>query len=667
MLDTKPNISLIVRRAFSALLGTAMCVIGASHTSALGSAPNGGWDGIWSPDGSRIAFVSQRPGEPPNLWVMPSAGGSARQLTSNGSRSFRWASDSKALYALTWRGGKNLWMRLPIAGAPSVAWPWMPAGASEPSPSPNGAQVAYLVRNKMWQDIWLAGPNGAGAHRITTDLYCERIMWSPDSKKIAFQAANPHIGWQTRAYIYDMSKKNSVHMRGLGTAVHSWSPDSKKLAFSMAKPPKGYVLGICDTATGAATSVAKVVHTGDGVEWSHDGQSLAITVARGRGTVINMVRANGTTVATIGGGKLSARFPSVSPDGTKVLFEAQTTGKSFGSELWIADSDGGDPNRLVNTYASDWAPTPAPNGSRVAFLSTRGGSCRVWVAAANGQGAKALGAADPGAKLLWSPNSAQLLVFQRRSSAVYPFSAGAIGRPLPISPIIPAASWSADSKKIIYTGNDQHRQSLLVYDCTRNIAKGLFAVAAQKTAADGYAIYSPDGRSIIFTRGKDLFVCDSTGKGARKVAPLAGNNDPQIGDISWAPTNDKVLVTLLNTGPAGSWFEMRVVTLAGRSVNILSDPVRSDFAAQRVAYTSAPQWMRDGKIRFSSDLGGTPQVWQMAPVAKSKPTKALAGTATFPATAADGRIYYVATNGSETTIYSTDARGQAARPWLKGK
>ena len=34
----------------------------------------------WSPDGSRIAFISERSGSP-EVWVVPAAGGAATQLT----------------------------------------------------------------------------------------------------------------------------------------------------------------------------------------------------------------------------------------------------------------------------------------------------------------------------------------------------------------------------------------------------------------------------------------------------------------------------------------------------------------------------------------------------------------------------------------------------------
>lgn len=649
------------------LVALAALVVGTVPALGQASVPNGGWDGRWSPDGTQIAFVSQCAGEPPNLWVVRAGGGHARRLTSLGARSFVWASDSTALLTQSWQNGRRRWLRVPISGRPAAdAWPWLPAGAAEPVASPDGAYLAYVQRSGMWQDMWVARSNGADRVRVTTKLYTESPLWSPDGHRLAFQAANPHIEWQTRAWIYDREKKTSVHMKGLGTTVHAWSPDGTKLAFSMAKPPKGFVLGVCDVATSVAVPVEKLVHTGQGVEWSRDGKSLAVTVSQGIGSVVSFVRPNGTVISRIGDAKVLARFPSLSPDGKRVVFEGQAAGKSFGSEVWVADADGGGMERLVPSLSADWAPAPSPDGRRVAFLSTRTGRCRLWIAEGSGASPRALGDADPGARLLWSPDSTQLLVFQRVQSTLYPFTAKAAGRPLPINPSIPYAAWSGDSRRLVYTGMNQHRPSLLVYDLAKNIARSFMNVAADKTAADAFGSWSPNMRRFAFVRGRDLWLADGAGGGARKLSRLTGNNDPELCDVRWSPRGDRILVTMLNVSPAGSWFEARLIGVDGKSKIILSEPVKSDFASQRIAYTNPPLWLSDNAILLSSDMAGTPQLWRLSPNG-GKPVAALSRTAAFPAVMRDGSLLFVAPVAGRPTIYTTDPAGRNPRPFLKAK
>ena len=58
----------------------------------------------WSPDGKKLAFLSDRDGKTPQLYVMPAGGGEARNLTSleNGAGPAVWSPDGKwILFAAT--------------------------------------------------------------------------------------------------------------------------------------------------------------------------------------------------------------------------------------------------------------------------------------------------------------------------------------------------------------------------------------------------------------------------------------------------------------------------------------------------------------------------------------------------------------------------------------
>ena len=64
--------------------------------------------------------------------------------------------------------------------------------------------------------------------------------------------------------------------------------------------------------------------------------------------------------------------PSLSPDGQTIAF-------SSGGDIWEVPAGGGTAHLLVTDAATDGRPLYSPDGKRLAFNSTRGGSNNVWV------------------------------------------------------------------------------------------------------------------------------------------------------------------------------------------------------------------------------------------------------------------------------------------------
>jgi Tol biopolymer transport system component len=66
-----------------------------------------------------------------------------------------------------------------------------------------------------------------------------------------------------------------------------------------------------------------------------------------------------------------------SPDGFKIAFTSNFGGNE---EIWVMNADGSLPQRLTNNAARDYKPVWSPDGSKIAFVSTRdGGQEDIWV------------------------------------------------------------------------------------------------------------------------------------------------------------------------------------------------------------------------------------------------------------------------------------------------
>ena len=111
----------------------------------LTSDPAPDWFPSWSPDGKEIAFYSGRTGNR-DIFVMPSDGGPARQLTS---------------------AGQEI---MPV---------W----------SPDGQQIAYTSIREGNYDIWVMSATGDDRRQLTDFDGWENVpSWSPDGRRIAFSS-----------------------------------------------------------------------------------------------------------------------------------------------------------------------------------------------------------------------------------------------------------------------------------------------------------------------------------------------------------------------------------------------------------------------------------------------------------------------------------------------
>ena len=109
-----------------------------------------------------------------------------------------------------------------------------------------------------------------------------------------------------------------------------------------------------------------------------------------------------------------AGAPVLSPDGGRIvcpLTIVDEPAKGYQTHLWIVPVPAADwtgrpaPRQLTTARARDTGPRWSPDGSRIAFVSDRGGTKQIWVIAADGGEAQALtsGALAP-AELAWAPD-----------------------------------------------------------------------------------------------------------------------------------------------------------------------------------------------------------------------------------------------------------------------
>lgn len=145
----------------------------------------------WSPDGSKIAFVSDRAGGV-NIWVMDRDGSNVRQLTDSPREN------------------------------------WMPAW------SPDGSTIAFVSnRSGLWE-VYLVDAAGENLRQITSsELQINNWgpVWSPDGSTLAYARAEAGDFWNLYTMAADGSNVQQLTDRDGTDFEPVWSPDGTRIAF----------------------------------------------------------------------------------------------------------------------------------------------------------------------------------------------------------------------------------------------------------------------------------------------------------------------------------------------------------------------------------------------------------------------------------------------------
>lgn len=221
--------------------------------------------------------------------------------------------------------------------------------------------------------------------------------------------------------------------------------------------------------------------------------------------------------------------PSWSPDGSRIAFRSSRAGED---EIYAMNADGSSQLNLTNDPAEDFAPAWSPDGTKIAFASTRsGGVPTIWIMAADGSDPTQVSTID-GEYPAWSPDGSKI-AFDRNTLGpsgwdIWVMNAdGSDAKPLvESSRDEQGAAWSPDGKTIAFAANraagDPVKNLWLVNSDGSNPRR--VAENADRP------VWSPDGREILFQAGS-LAVVRADGS-ARRTLPIRNLGELSLPD--WA-------------------------------------------------------------------------------------------------------------------------------------
>jgi CubicO group peptidase (beta-lactamase class C family) len=188
----------------------------------------------WSPDGSKIAYISGGSGwETHEIYVINADGSGDTNLTVNAAQEYgvAWSRDGSKLAFGSKRDGEMRVYTMNPDGSQQQSLP-IPAAGQAPSWSPDGRQIVYTVQSDDNSDIYLMDADGGNQRLLVGGPAWEYLAsWSPDGQRIVFTS---HRDGAAAIYVAnaDGSDVKRVSGRDLTADVARWSPDGTQLVFN---------------------------------------------------------------------------------------------------------------------------------------------------------------------------------------------------------------------------------------------------------------------------------------------------------------------------------------------------------------------------------------------------------------------------------------------------
>ncbi|MGH9384266.1 MAG: protein kinase domain-containing protein [Vicinamibacterales bacterium] len=336
-----------------------------------------------SPDGTLIAFFHPEIGPNGDIWVIPSEGGAARQLTHDvreGSAP-TWTNDgARIVFSSARAGSRTLWQVPASGGEPEP----LTTGAGEddaPDLSADGTRLLFTNVRNSWR---LIVAEGSGAERTLIERRSEMLfpMFSPNGSRIVF------FGRAERAVAIFTIARDGSDLRQLtgGTELNHqprWSHDGNEVWFYQLKPEQG--LRRVAALGGPSVQVFPWEwQTHNAVRFDPTGQRIVYTRRNALGQSRSDKPERTVVYDIASGGEIEfpeppLNFPRFSHDGRHI------SGWFRDGSVGFCKADGND-CRTVSRGASPvvWSSDDA----RLYFLrgSATGSDQEVWSVALDGQG-----------------------------------------------------------------------------------------------------------------------------------------------------------------------------------------------------------------------------------------------------------------------------------------
>ena len=501
----------------------------------------------WSPDGTQIAFFSRKKG---GIWMIPALGGTARRLTEFGGKP-AWSPDGSRIvfqsvgildYSPTGLAitlpSSTLWMVDARGGAPTqLTQPGNPNGGhGAPTWSPDGKQIAFSSVSASLQEIWTIPANGGTPQRL-----------------VAGGVYDPVFGPGGR-YLY-FSK----------SFVGSQQQTPVALTFALMRvplSPEGAVAGEPELAKNSGSVVYRAPR------FSANGRFIVFSAVAANDN-LQSIRISPSTGEVVGDPvpfthdtMLRKLDPIFSPDGAQIAYTVIQNGEDSGIGVWAADADGQNAHPVGATPTDRHLMGWLPGHGGLTFQGQQNGH-KVLDAIDLSTGTISVlrELAEDGASFRVSPDGRQIAFGKREGGVVnvwvaptgFGQAAGGPAKQLTFGKgLMSYPCWSPDGKTIAFETENGI--------ATVPVAGGPVTVLqVGQREPDMLWDWAPDGDKIAFANNRNgatnLFWISRSTRQEKQLTHYTRDNS-YVRYPAWSPLGDQIVYEYAET--TGNIWTMRV-------------------------------------------------------------------------------------------------------------
>lgn len=460
---------------------------------------------LWSPDGKRIVFSTDRSGSF-DLWVMPADGGTPTRLTYNAATEVAnsWPGDGSHIYFQSNESGDFRIYRLPAdGGTPELVTLDNGVSSSVRFGADGRVETVYYCyqisdakvkgyRGSLNDEIYSCKPGEIPVPLTHNDLNEREPRIAPDGKTLYFIRETGLRGKDYNLFALQLETREEKQLTALddnGLSQTNLSQDGRKIVFVWK-----YRVWSLELGTEKAAPVLIPIE------------------------VIEDTRRESTVERTVASG---AESVDLSADGKRLTLE-------IGGSLWIMDANGGRATALTGEGSEDSMPRFSPDGKWIAFFSNRKGNHDLFLIGADGQNLRQLTfSPEPEHFMAWAPDGRSLLYSADRNNIrnLYRLNLDGSGAQQITNHNFNTddPSVSPDGRWIAYDAWAKGNADIYVAAANGQGARLVYGTLAQEESPR----WSPDGKLLVFTRTTQTGTANTR---QVVVTDLQGSGEVIIGD-----------------------------------------------------------------------------------------------------------------------------------------
>jgi Tol biopolymer transport system component/tRNA A-37 threonylcarbamoyl transferase component Bud32 len=420
--------------------------------------------------------------------------------------------------------------------------------------SPDGSHVAFL-RNEpdvRTSHLVIAGADGGQPRLLAERKYPNQFFatlgakpaWSPDGRLIA-AAVLEGPGRVAVAFVDAATGAITIPHATRWTLLSAleWTPDGSGLLASARDLQSGPLNQIWHLpyANGAARQITNGLDSYSGVSLSGDGRSLVSIAGVQEATLWVDVRKPGEPehldqVSTGPADRDGGAGVAWTRD-NQLVFTSLASGNL---DIWSLNLESGVRRQLTSAGGPEIAPAVSPDGSLIAFASTREAARRIWVMDSIGGNQRPLSAGPVDVLPFWSADGKTIL-FQRLGSNDT-WGVTLSGVESQVTPIIARAT-SSDGRIAGYVGRTEGSRLGWSIAVAPPGGRGPATfLAAQRSTTNGPLTWSADGRAIDAVDPRDQNVWRYPVEGGQPTR-LTNFTSGVIRAIAWSPDGQRLAIS----------------------------------------------------------------------------------------------------------------------------